>query len=62
MESQMEEFMPSSVMQLINRVSAISEISCQYRHNRDRLTDEKWRRSEWPLALCLVAPALQPCP
>uniref|UniRef100_A0A7S3R7J4 RelA/SpoT domain-containing protein n=1 Tax=Dunaliella tertiolecta TaxID=3047 RepID=A0A7S3R7J4_DUNTE len=44
LESQMEEFMPSSVMQLVNRVTAISEISCVFRNNRDKLNEEKWRR------------------
>lgn len=46
--SQMEEFMPSGVVQLVDRVTTISEISQLYRTNRDTLNDEKMRRSEWP--------------
>eukprot|EP00983_Pelagomonas_calceolata_P127390 1161398-Pelagomonas_calceolata.AAC.7 len=33
-------------LQLVNRVTAISEISCVFRNNRDKLNEEKWRRSE----------------
>jgi hypothetical protein len=38
--------LPFNGLQLVNRVTAISEISCVFRNNRDKLTDEKWRRSK----------------
>lgn len=45
--SQMEEFMPSAVVQLVDRVTTISEISQLYRNNRSSMGDEKMRRSKW---------------
>ena len=45
--SQLEEFLPSSVVHLVDRVTTISEISELYRDNQDALGDEKMRRSEW---------------
>lgn len=45
--SQMEEFMPSAVVQLVERVTTISEISQLYRNNPDALGEEYMRRSEY---------------
>mmetsp|Transcript_3470 Transcript_3470/g.7564 ORF Transcript_3470/g.7564 Transcript_3470/m.7564 type:complete len:710 (-) Transcript_3470:1192-3321(-) len=42
--SLLEEFMPKEVVQLVDRVTAISEISQLYRNHRDSLNDEKLRR------------------
>mmetsp|Transcript_19384 Transcript_19384/g.33486 ORF Transcript_19384/g.33486 Transcript_19384/m.33486 type:complete len:777 (+) Transcript_19384:216-2546(+) len=41
---QLEEFMPSGVMQIVERVTVINEISHLYRHNKEALGEEKMRR------------------
>lgn len=42
--SQMEEFMPTAVIQLVDRVTTISEISQLYRNNKEALGEEKMTR------------------
>lgn len=43
-QSQVEEFMPSRVVELVDRVNNISEISRLYRKHKDDFGDEKFRR------------------
>ncbi|KAG1675682.1 hypothetical protein FOA52_002391 [Chlamydomonas sp. UWO 241] len=42
--SQVEEFMPTAVVQLVDRVTTMSAISDIYRHNRDGMDDEALRQ------------------
>eukprot|EP00798_Chlamydomonas_sp_ICE-L_P023004 gene23004-30196_t len=39
--AQLEEFLPSSVIQLVDRVTAMSKISQLYRNHRDEISDER---------------------
>jgi GTP pyrophosphokinase len=45
--AQVEEFMPASVIQLIDRVQTITEISSLYRKSKGQLDEERMRSSKY---------------